>query len=77
VWLSCAPWLLEISGLPRDARVVLFDDEGHIVSVNDQKRTTRDIVIEKHLPGVRYTLAFADAERRLYPERLELGFRVK
>jgi hypothetical protein len=73
-WEECPAWTVRIGGLPERSRVVVFDETGKIVAVDESGAAVREIPIEGATPDDRRFLLFADAQGR--PLREPIRFRA-
>ena len=76
-WEYCPGWDMRVGGLPEDVKVSIINEYGSIVFEDTSNRTSRQLKIEKGLPGQRYYILFTDNEGNPYKESMRLTINSK
>lgn len=76
-WAYCPGWQMRIENLPRDANIIVFNQDSKILVMNTTGLPTRDVPIKKRMPGEQQFLLITDRTGRPYPGKLKLRIGIK
>jgi hypothetical protein len=76
-WAYCPGWQMRIENLPRDANIVLFNQDSKILLTNTTGLPSRDVTIKERRPGEQQFLLITDRAGKPYPKILSLKIGIK
>ncbi len=76
-WSYCPGWRMTIDNLPRNANVVVFNQNGQILLTNTTNLPSRTLQIKQQRPGDQQFLLITDPTGKPYPEKLKLRIGIK
>lgn len=76
-WEYCPAWNIQINGLPSDAVVRLFNEDGKVVLVDKSRQSPRRLKLQKRRPGDNLAMVFTNAGNDPYSKPLRLGIKIR
>lgn len=76
-WSYCPGWQMKIDNLPRDANIVVFNQDSKILLTNTTNLPSRTLQIKEQRPGEQQFLLITDPTGKPYPEKLKLRIGIK
>ncbi len=76
-WSYCPGLRMKIENLPRDANIVVFNQDSKILLTNTTNLPSRTLQIKEQRPGDKQYLLITDRTGKPYPEKLNLRIGIK
>jgi subtilisin family serine protease len=76
-WAYCPGWRMGIEGLPRNAKITLFNDQGKLITTQVGTAGKADLLLRRQRPGDRYYIALSDRSGKPYGKPIKVKLRIK